>query len=62
MNQNAHPPNRIPAGTGGWTWPRLFRQLGIGPSAASMLALPYLPRFPPPTTTPPPEPRPGARA
>ena len=41
---HAHPPIPLPAGVGGWSWPRLFRHLGIGPSAASMLALPYLHR------------------
>jgi hypothetical protein len=51
MNQNPSRPNQVVAGTGGWSWPRLFRQLGIGPSAASMLALPYLYRFPSPTPT-----------
>ena len=34
----------------GWSWPRLFRHLGIGPSAASMLTLPYLHRLPPAPT------------
>jgi hypothetical protein len=48
MNQISSPPAPIPAGVGGWSWPRLLRQLGIGPSAASMLALPYLHRIPDP--------------
>jgi hypothetical protein len=55
MNQNAH--SQIPAGTGGWSWPRLFRHLGVGPSAASMMAWPYLHLFPTSTSTPSPEPQ-----
>ncbi len=47
--------------TGGWAWPRLFRHLGIGPSAASMLALPYLHRLPS-AATPSDEPAPAARS
>ena len=57
MNQNSYPPDQIRAGTGGWSWPRLFRQLGVGPSAVSMMAWPYLHQFPTSTSVPPPEPR-----
>jgi hypothetical protein len=51
MNQTTSPPIPLPAGVGGWSWPRLFRHLGIGPSAASMLALPYVHRSPDPAPT-----------
>jgi hypothetical protein len=51
MNQISSPPTPIPTGLGGWAWPRLLRQLGIGPSAAGMLALPYLHRIPGPAPT-----------
>jgi len=54
MDQNPTLPHQIAAGTGGWGWPRLLRQLGIGPSAASMLAGPYLHQLRTPTTAPPP--------
>ena len=60
MNQTTSPPAPLPAGVGGWSWPRLFRQLGVGPSAASMLALRYLPR--PADQTPAVPPRLGGRS
>jgi hypothetical protein len=53
MNQRLPSPHQITAATGGWAWPRLLRHLGIGPSSAGMLALPYLRQLP--TSTPPPE-------
>jgi hypothetical protein len=44
MTTDTTPPHRLPGPppTHPWTWSRLLFQLGVGPSAAGMLAWPYL--------------------